>query len=138
MLPSGVSGSLKYCKYTAGDTSDDVLPRLARYLRALDQRVRLQGLSVRSVDKRWWQRDAVCDAAPVSPNDDSLPIPTPPGAQQQLSLRRITAPSRTRRPIWLLTQIHSNHHPDSFMEANAAAIRVNGAMDVRMRHVSEV
>ena len=43
-----------------------------------------------------------------------------------------------RRPKWLLSQVHPDRHPDCRDEATAAAARVNQAMDVRSRHVTEV
>ena len=39
-----------------------------------------------------------------------------------------------RKPKWL----HPDRHPDCRDEATAAAARVNQAMDVRSRHVTEV
>ena len=43
-----------------------------------------------------------------------------------------------RRPKWLLLQVHPDKHPRFQEEAKAAATRVNQAMDVRSRHVTEV
>ena len=43
-----------------------------------------------------------------------------------------------RRPKWLLSQVHPDRHPCFRDEATAAAKRVNQAMDVRTRHVTEV
>ena len=43
-----------------------------------------------------------------------------------------------RRPKWLLSQVHPDKHPDFSAEATAATARVNQAMDVRSRHVTEV
>ena len=43
-----------------------------------------------------------------------------------------------KRPKWLLSQVHPDGHPDRRPEAEAAAKRVNEAMDVRSRHVTEV
>jgi hypothetical protein len=43
-----------------------------------------------------------------------------------------------RRPKWLLSQVHPDRHPEFLEEAIAAAARVNQAMDVRSRHVTEV
>ena len=45
-----------------------------------------------------------------------------------------------RRPKWLLSvsQVHPDKHPDFSAEATAATARVNQAMDVRNRHVTEV
>ena len=43
-----------------------------------------------------------------------------------------------RRPKWLLQQVHPDKHPDFQDQATAAAKRVNIAMDVRSRHVTEV
>ena len=43
-----------------------------------------------------------------------------------------------RRPKWLLYQVHPDKHPDFIVEATAATARVNQAMDVRFRHVTEV
>ena len=43
-----------------------------------------------------------------------------------------------RRPKWLLSQVHPDRHPKWRDEASAAAARVNQAMDVRSRHVTEV
>ena len=43
-----------------------------------------------------------------------------------------------RRPKWLLSQVHPDRHPDFLEEAIAAAARVNQAMDVRSRHMTEV
>lgn len=36
-----------------------------------------------------------------------------------------------RKPKWLLSQVHPDKHPDRKAEAEAAASRVNQAMDVR-------
>ena len=43
-----------------------------------------------------------------------------------------------RRPKWLLSQVHPDKHPDFEAEATMATARVNQAMDVRSRHVTEV
>ena len=43
-----------------------------------------------------------------------------------------------RRPKWLLYQVHPDKHQDFIAEATAATARVNQAMDVRFRHVTEV
>ena len=43
-----------------------------------------------------------------------------------------------KRAKWLLSQVHPDRHPDCLDEATAATARVNQAMDVRMRHVTEV
>ena len=43
-----------------------------------------------------------------------------------------------RRPKWLLSQVHPDKHPEFGAEATAATARVNQAMDVRSRHVTEV
>ena len=43
-----------------------------------------------------------------------------------------------RRPKWLLSQVHRDKHPEFRAEATAATARVNQAMDVRSRHVTEV
>ena len=43
-----------------------------------------------------------------------------------------------RRPKWLLSQVHPDKHPDFSAEVTAATARVNQAMDVRSRHVTEV
>ena len=43
-----------------------------------------------------------------------------------------------RRPRWLLSQVHPDKHPECTVEATAATARVNEAMDVRSRHVTEV
>ena len=43
-----------------------------------------------------------------------------------------------RRPKWLLYQVHPDKHPNREAEAIAATMRVNQAMDVRSRHVTEV
>jgi hypothetical protein len=44
----------------------------------------------------------------------------------------------TRRPKWLLSQVHPDKNPHRRAEAKEAASRVNQAMDIRMRHVTEV
>ena len=41
-----------------------------------------------------------------------------------------------RRPKWLLSQVHPDRHPNCTGLAEAAAQRVNQAMDVRSRHVT--
>ena len=43
-----------------------------------------------------------------------------------------------RRPKWLLSQVHPDRNPEFLEEAIAAAARVNQAMDVRSRHMTEV
>ena len=43
-----------------------------------------------------------------------------------------------KRPNWLRLQVHPDKHPDFREEATAATARVNQAMDVRCRHVTEV
>ena len=45
-----------------------------------------------------------------------------------------------RRPKWLLSQVHPDKHPVFEAEAtmSMATARVNQAMDVRSRHVTEV
>ena len=43
-----------------------------------------------------------------------------------------------KRPKWLLMQVHPDRNPDHITEATAASARVNEAMDVRSRHVTEV
>ena len=43
-----------------------------------------------------------------------------------------------RRPKWLLSQVHPDKHPGFEAEATMATARVNQAMDVRSRHVTEV
>ena len=43
-----------------------------------------------------------------------------------------------RRPKWLLSQVHPDKHPNRREEATLATTRVNQAMDVRSRHVTEV
>lgn len=43
--------------FSAADTSDDVLPRLSRYLHMLGEQLVSQGTSVRNVEKRWWLHD---------------------------------------------------------------------------------
>ena len=43
-----------------------------------------------------------------------------------------------RRPKWLVSQVHPDKHPEFSAEATAATARVNRAMDVRSRHVTEV
>ena len=43
-----------------------------------------------------------------------------------------------KRPNWLRLQVHPDKHPDFREEATAATARVNQAMDVRSRHVTEV
>ena len=43
-----------------------------------------------------------------------------------------------RRPRWLLSQVHPDKHPGRQEEATQATARVNQAMDVRTRHVTEV
>ena len=43
-----------------------------------------------------------------------------------------------KRPKWLLSQVHPDRHPGRQEEATQATARVNQAMDVRTRHVTEV
>ena len=43
-----------------------------------------------------------------------------------------------KRPNWLRLQVHPDKHPDFREEATAATARVNQAMDVRSRHVTDV
>ena len=43
-----------------------------------------------------------------------------------------------KRPKWLLVHVHPDRNPDHKAEATAASARVNEAMDVRSRHVTEV
>ena len=42
-----------------------------------------------------------------------------------------------RRPKWLLSQVHPDKHPGFEAEATMATARVNQAMDVRSRNVTE-
>ena len=42
-----------------------------------------------------------------------------------------------KRPNWLRLQVHPDKHPDFREEATAATARVNQAMDVRCRHVTD-
>ena len=43
-----------------------------------------------------------------------------------------------KRPRWLLTQVHPDKHPGRFADASLATSRVNQAMDLCSRHVTEV
>ena len=43
-----------------------------------------------------------------------------------------------KRPKWLLMQVHPDRNPIHIAEATAASKRVNEAMDVRSRYVTEV
>ena len=54
--------------------------------------------------------------------------------EEALQLLNVT----DRRPKWLLSQVHPDRHPEWRAAAERAAARVNQAMDVRYRHVTEV
>ena len=79
-----------------------------------------------SIGPQLQHAEAIWMAAAVSKNGSS--------GVRALQVLNVT----DRRPKWLLSQVHPDRNPEWRAAAERAAARVNQAMDVRSRHVTEV